>query len=101
METEARKAKTRAKGSTRVNESSLEFEGSCGHCGKWGHKEKDCRYKNTVAEVDEEEPVEPPNSSTTRVTSAPPGLSSAGTVAVHDGNDFHADGGSRAVSLSL
>ena len=54
----ARKARTRTKESTRVNESSFEFEGSCGHCGKWGHKQKDCRFKNTVAEVDEE-PVEP------------------------------------------
>ena len=56
----------------------------CGHCGKWGHKQKDCRYKNTVAEVDEEESVELQNSSasssTTRVTPPPPGLSLAGTA---------------------
>ena len=45
------------------HESSPKFEGYCGHYGKWGHKQKDCRYKNTVAEVDEEESVEPPNSS--------------------------------------
>ena len=66
------------------HESSPKFEGYCGHCGKWRHKQKDCRYKNTVAEVDEEESVEPPNSSasssTTRATPPPPGLSSAGTV---------------------
>ena len=53
-----------------------------GHCGKWGHKQKYCRYKNTVAEVDEEESVESPNSSasssTTRVTLPPPNLTSAG-----------------------
>ena len=66
------------------HESSPKFEGYCGHCGKWGHKQKDCRYKNTVAEVDEEESVEPPkssaSSSTTRVTPPPPGLFSAGTA---------------------
>ena len=49
-----------------------------------GHKQKDCRYKNTVAEVHEEESVEPPNSSasssTTRVTPPPPGSFSAGTA---------------------
>ena len=65
-------------------ESSPKFEGYCGHCGKWGPEQKDCRYKNTVAEVDEEESVEPPNSSasssTTRVTPPPHGLSSAGTA---------------------
>ena len=64
------------------HESSPLFEGYCGHCGKWGHKQKDCRCKNTVAEVDEVESVEPPNSSasssTTRVTPPPPGLFSAG-----------------------
>ena len=66
------------------HESSPKFEGYCGHCGKWGRKQKDCRYKNSVAEVDEEESVEPPHSSasssTTRVTPPPPGLSSAGTA---------------------
>ena len=62
--------------------SSPKFEGYCGHCGKWGHKQKDCRFKNTVTEVDEEESVESPNSSasssTTRVTPPPPSLFSAG-----------------------
>ena len=66
------------------HESSPEFEGYCGHCGKWGQKQKDCRCKNTVAEVDEEESVEPPNSSassnTTRVTPPPHVLSSVGTA---------------------
>ena len=66
------------------HENGPKFEGYCGHCRKWGHKQKDCRYKNTVAEVAEEESVEPPNSSasssTTRVTPPPPGLSSAGTA---------------------
>ena len=81
----ARKAWTRAKESTRVNTRTvLSFEGYCGHCGKWGHKQKDCRYKNTVAEVDEEESLEPQNSSasssTTRVTPPPPGLSLVGTA---------------------
>ena len=75
-----RKARTRAKESTRVNTR----EGYCGHCGKWGHKQKDCRCKNAVAEVDEEESVEPPNSSAsssaTRVIPPPPGLFSAGTA---------------------
>ena len=65
------------------HESCHKFEGYCGHCGKWGYKQKDCRYKNTVAEVDEES-VEPQtavqSSSTTRVTPPPPGLSSAGTA---------------------
>ena len=55
-----------------------------GHCGKCGHKQKDCRYKNTVAEVDEKESVEPPQSSassrTTRVTPPPPGVFSPGTA---------------------
>ena len=58
------------------HENSPMFEGYCGHCGKWGHKQKACRYKNTVAEEDEEESVEP----TTRVPPPLPGLSSAGTA---------------------
>ena len=66
------------------HESSPKFEGYCGHCGKWEHKQKDGRCKNAVAEVDEEESVELPNSSasssTTRVTPPPPGLFSAGTA---------------------
>ena len=68
-----KKGKAKGKGKHKgKHESSPKFEGYCGHCGKWGHKQKYCRYKNTVAEVDEEESVEPPNSSvsssTTRVT---------------------------------
>ena len=35
------------------HESSPMFEGYCGHSGKWEHKQKDCRYENTVVEVDE------------------------------------------------
>ena len=77
------KGKAKHKGK---HESSPKFEGCCGHCGKWGHKQKDCRCKNTVAEVDEES-----------VTPPPPGLSSAGTAQVN----LHADGGSRAVWLAL
>ena len=65
-------------------ERSPKFDGRCGHCGKGRHKLKECRYKNTVAEVDEEESVEPPSSgassSTNRVTLPPPGLFSAGTA---------------------
>ena len=68
-----KKGKDKGKGKHRgKHESSPKFEGYCGHCGKWGHKQKDCRYKNTVAEVDDEESVEPPisnaSSSTNRVT---------------------------------
>ena len=78
-----KKGKDKGKGKHKgKHEGSPKFEGYCGHCGKWGYKQKDCRYKNTVAEVDEEESVEPTNSSasssTTRVTPPPPGLSSAG-----------------------
>ena len=81
----ARNARTRAKGKYKgKHESSPEFEGYCGHCGKWEHKQKNCRYKNTVAGVDEEESVERPNSSasssTTRVTQPLPCLSLAGTA---------------------
>ena len=76
-----KKGKDKGKGK---HESSPKFEGCCGHCGKWGHKQKYCRYQNTVAEVDEEESVDPPNSgassSTTRVTPPPPGFFSAGTA---------------------
>ena len=80
-----KKGKDKGKGKHQgKHEGSPKFEGYCGHCGKWRHKRKDCRYKNTVAEVDEEESVEPPNSSanssTTRVTPPPPGLSSAGAA---------------------
>ena len=80
-----KKGKDKGKGKQKgKHESSPKFEGYCGHCGKWGHKQNDCRYKNTVAEVGEEESVEPPNSnvssSTTRVTPPPPGLSSAETA---------------------
>ena len=57
-----KKGKVKGKGKHKgKHESSPKFEGYCGHCGMWGHKQKDCRYKNTVAEVDEEESVEPPN----------------------------------------
>ena len=80
-----KKGKDKGKGKHKgKHESSPKFEDYCGHCGKWEHKQKDCRYKNTVAEVGEEESVEPPNSSasssTTRVTPPPPGLSPAGTA---------------------
>ena len=80
-----KKGKDKGKGKHKgKHESSPKFEGYCGHCGKWRHKQKDCRYKNTVAEVDDEESVEPPNSnassSTNRVTPPPPGLFSAGTA---------------------
>ena len=78
-----KKGKDKGKGKHKgKHENSPKFEGYCGHCGKWGRKQKDCRYKNTVAEVVVEEPVEPPDSrassSTTRVTPPPPGLSLAG-----------------------
>ena len=78
-----KKGKDKGKGKHKgKHESSPKFEGYCGHCGKFGHKQKYCRYKNTGAEVDEEESVEPPNSSasssTTRVTPPSLGLSSAG-----------------------
>ena len=77
-----KKGKDKAKGKHKgKHENCPKFEVYCGHCGKWRHKQKDCRYKNTVAEVDEEASVEPPNSSvnssTTRVTPPPPGLFSA------------------------
>ena len=80
-----KKDKDKGKGKHKgKHENSPKFECYCGHCGKWRHKQKDCRYKNIVAEVDEEESVEPPNSSasssTTRVTPPPPGLSLAGTA---------------------
>ena len=77
-----KKGKDKGKGKHKgKHEISPKFEG---YCGKWGHNQKDCRYKNTVAEVDEEESVEPPNSSAsssaTRVTQPPSGLFSAGTA---------------------
>ena len=78
-----KKGKDEGKGKHKgKQECSLKFEGSCAHCGKWGHKLKDCRHKNTVAEVDEDESAEPPcgsaSSSTSRVTPPPPALSSTG-----------------------
>ena len=80
-----KKGKDKSKGKHEgKHESSPKFEGYCGHCGKRRHKQKDCRYKNTVAEVVEEELVKPPNSnassSTNRVTPPPSGLFSAGTA---------------------
>ena len=66
------------------HENSSKFVAHCGHCGKWRHKQKDCRCKNTVAEVDQEESVEPPpsdaSSSTTRGHTTTACLSSAGIV---------------------
>ena len=81
-----KKGKDKGKGKHKgEQENSQKFEGYRGHCGKkWGHKQEDCRYKNSFAEVDEEVSVELPNSnassSTNRVTSPPPGLSSIGTA---------------------
>ena len=77
-----KKGKDKGKGKHKgTHESSPKCEG---YCGQWGLKQKDCRFKNTVAEVDEKESVEPPNSSasssTTRVTPPPPGSSSEGTA---------------------
>ena len=79
---EGKKCKDKGKGKHKGNhDNSPKFEGYFGHCGKWAHKQKDCRYKNTVAEVDEGASVGIPNvsasSSTTRVTRSPPGMSSA------------------------
>ena len=76
-----KKGKDRGKGKHKgKQEISPKFESYCGHCGKWGHKQKDSRSKNTIADVDEEETVESPNctasSSMTRVTPPPLGLSS-------------------------
>ena len=65
------------------HESSPKFEGYCGHRGKWGHKQKDCRRKNAVAAVGWRgvcRTSRQQRSSTTRVTPPPPGLSSAGTA---------------------
>ena len=50
------------------HEISPKFEGHCGHCGKWRHKQKDFRHNNTVAKVDEEETVEPPTSNASSST---------------------------------
>ena len=76
--------KGKDKGKGKHKGGSPKFEGYCGHCGKWGHKQKDCRYKNTVAQLDEEDSVEPPHNSASRSTNrvTPPllGLSSAGTA---------------------
>ena len=78
-----KKGKDKGKGKHKgKQENSPKFGGYYGHCRKWKHKQKDCRYKNTVAEVDEEGSVDPPSgsasSSTIRVTPSPPGLSSSG-----------------------
>ena len=56
--TKGKNGKDKGKGKHKgKHENSPKFEGYCG-----GHKQKDCRYKNINAEVDEEESVEPPNS---------------------------------------
>ena len=104
---EGKKGKDKGKGKQKgKHESSPKFEGNCSHCGKWGHKQKDCRYKNTVAEVDEEESVKPPKQQceqeqhdTSHTTTS--WFVFSWNCAVHDGNDLHADGGSRAVWLAL
>ena len=68
-----KKGRAKRKGKNKgKQDNSPKFEGYCGHCGKLGHKQKGCRYKSTVAEVDEDESIEPPSvsasSRTTRVT---------------------------------
>ena len=38
-----KKSKDKGKGKHKgKQESSPKFEGYCGHCGKWEHKQKDC-----------------------------------------------------------
>ena len=80
-----KKGKNKGKGKHRdKQENNSKFEGYCGHCGELEQKQEDCRCKNIVTKKDEEEFMDPTSgsasSSTTRVTSAPPGLSSAGIV---------------------
>ena len=75
----------KAKNSTTVNKRAAQsLMATVVTVESGGHKQKDCRYGNTVAEVDEEESVEPPNSSgsssTNRGTSPLLGLISAGTA---------------------
>ena len=28
------------------------FEGYCGHCGRWGHRQRDCLAKGSVSQLD-------------------------------------------------
>ena len=62
----------------KVNRSP-ELEGYCGHCGKWRHKQKDCRERTLLLRWMRRRPLNF-SSSTNRVTPPPPGLRSTGTA---------------------
>eukprot|EP00971_Amphidinium_carterae_P347959 6490245-Amphidinium_carterae.1 len=44
-----------SKGKQNGGKGVQSFSGYCGHCGKWGHKQKDCRQKNSVNAVEEQQ----------------------------------------------
>ena len=101
-----KKGKDRGKGKHKgKQESSPKFEGCCRHCAKWGHKQRDCRYKNTVAEVDEERTVESPNNSNASSTNLSPTSTSwfefVCNLASNIGDDLNSEGRSCTLWMAL
>ena len=87
------------------HESSPKFEGYCGTCGKWGTQAKRlsiqehcCRSgRGGICRTSKQQCEQQHDTSHTTTSWSV----FSWNCAVHDGNDLHADGGSRAVWLAL
>ena len=101
-----KKGKDKGKGKHKgKHESSPKFEGYCGHCGKWGHKQKDT--------VDTRTPLlrwmmrsllnlQTVMRAVTRIESHLHLLVCFQLEPrVHDWDDLHVDGGSRAIWMAM
>jgi len=79
------------KDKSKAGEKEEKFEGYCGKCGKWGHKQKVCRSSATVSEVTPQAPAQASSSSgqlaitcAAPPTSATPAAGARGAVLQED-----------------